>query len=178
MKRALVGLLVLVALPVLAVGQTTVSKTDSIELTAKIEAIDYTARTVTLKDKDGELETITCGPEVKRFSELKVGDTVTFRYYESTAFAIRKPGQPAGAPPDATKVTRAEGTKPAATIAKQQTAVVTVKAIDEKVPAITVLTEDGRTLSFKVDKKENLKGVAAGDKVEVTFTEAVMISVK
>jgi len=70
----------------------------AIELTTKIEAIDKTARLVTLKDKDGEVETIYCGPEVKRFDELKVGDTVTFRYHESVAYAIRKPGQPSGLP--------------------------------------------------------------------------------
>ena len=45
-------------------------------------------------------------------------------------------------------------------------------------PSITVLTEDGRTVSFKVEDKNNLKDVKPGDKVEVTYTEAVMISVK
>ena len=43
---------------------------------------------------------------------------------------------------------------------------------------MTVLTEDGRTVSFKVEDKKNLKDVKVGDKVEVTYTEAVMISVK
>ena len=85
MKRTLAVLAVLVALPLVARAQKPVTQTDSVEVTAKIEAIDKTARLVTLKDKDGEMETIKCGPEVKRFDELKVGDTVTFRYYESIA---------------------------------------------------------------------------------------------
>jgi Cu/Ag efflux protein CusF len=55
---------------------------------------------------------------------------------------------------------------------------VTVKAIDAKIPSVTVLTEDGRTASFKVEDKKNLEGVKVGDKVEITYTEAVMISVK
>ena len=59
-----------------------------------------------------------------------------------------------------------------------KTATVVVKAIDMQAPSITVQTEDKRTVSFKVEDKKNLKDVKAGDKVEITYTEAVMISVK
>ncbi len=179
MKRTLAVLAALVVLPLVARAQKPVTQTDAVELTTKIEAIDKTARLVTLKDKDGEMETIYCGPEVKRFDELKVGDTVTFRYYESIAYAIRKPGQPSGLPAQTgPSVTRGQGPRPGGTIAQQETATVTVKAIDPKVPSVTVLTEDGRTVSFKVEDKKNLKDVKVGDKVEITYTEAVMISVK
>ena len=73
---------------------------------------------------------------------------------------------------------RSTGPKPGATISEQMTATVKVKAIDAKVPSVTVESEDGRTLSFKVDDKKNLKGVNVGDKVEITYTSAVMITVK
>ena len=180
MKKTLAALAVLVVLPVVARAQKPVTDTEAIELTTKIEAIDKTTRLLTLKDKDGETETVFCGPEVKRFDELKVGDTITFRYYESIAYAIRKPGQPSGlpAPQAGTSITRGEGPRPGGTIAKQETATVTLKAIDEKVPSVTVLTEDGRTVSLKVEDKKRLEGVKVGDKVEITYTVAVMISVK
>jgi Cu/Ag efflux protein CusF len=55
---------------------------------------------------------------------------------------------------------------------------VTIKAIDANVPSVTVLTEDGRSASCKVEDKKNLEGVKVGDKVEVTYTEAFAISVK
>jgi Cu/Ag efflux protein CusF len=179
MKRTLAALAACLVLPLVARAQKPVTQTDGVELTTKIEAIDKTVRLVTLKDKDGRLETIYCGPEVKRFDELKVGDTVTFRYYESVAYAIRKPGQPSGLPaPTGSTITRGQGAKPSGTIAQQQTATVTIKAIDVMVPSVTVLSEDGRTLSFKVEDKKNLKDVKVGDKVEITYTQAVMISVK
>jgi hypothetical protein len=178
MKRTLAVLAVLVVLPVVARAQKPVTQMESIELTTKIEAIDKTARLVTLKDKDGTMETIKCGPEVKRFDELKVGDTVTFRYYESIAYAIRKPGQPSGLPAETgPSVSRGQGPRPGGTISQQETATVTIQAIDLKVPSVTVRTEDGRTVSMKVEDKKNLEGVKVGDKVEVTYTEAVMISV-
>jgi len=179
MKRTLAVLATLLVLPVVALAQKPVTQTEATELTTRIEAIDKTARLVTLKDKDGETETIYCGPEVKRFDELKVGDTITVRYYESIAYAIRKPGQPSGLPAETdTKITRGQGARPSGTIARQETATVTIKAIDAKTPSVTVLTEDGRTVSFKVEDKNNLKDVKVGDKVEITYTEAAMISVK
>jgi hypothetical protein len=179
MKRTLAVLATLLVLPIVARAQKPVTQTDAVELTTKIEAIDKTARLVTLKDKDGVMETISCGPEVKRFDELKVGDTVAFRYYESIAYAIRKPGQPSALPAETgPKVVRGQGARPGGTVSQQETATVTIKAIDAKVPSVTVLTEDGRTVGFKVQDKKNLKDVKVGDKVEVTYTEAVMISVK
>jgi Cu/Ag efflux protein CusF len=178
MRRTFVALAVLIALPLVAAAQKPVTQTESAELTAKIEAIDQTTRLVTLKDKDGVTETIYAGPEVKRFSELKVGDSVTFRYYESMAYEIRKPGEKPKVTTGEPTVTRSTGAKPGGTISKQENATVTIKAIDEKIPSITVLTEDGRTLSFKVDDKKKLAGVKVGDKVEVTYTQALMISVK
>lgn len=177
--KTLLTLAALVALPLVAAAQKPLTETDAVEITAKIEAIDRSARLVTLTDKDGDTETIYCGPEVKRFDELKVGDSVTFRYYESVAYEIRKPGQPSGLPRQTEPtLTRGTGAKPSGTIAQQATATVTVKAIDPKVPAISVLSEDGRTLDFKVENKKNLDGVKPGDKVEITYTQALMISVK
>ena len=151
---------------------------DVIETTAEIVAIDKTARIVTLEDEDGETEDIVCGPEVKRFDELKVGDKVTFRYYESVVSQIRKAGDPAPAPSGAPTLARGTGPKPGGTLSQQLRASVTVTALDAKVPSVTVKTEDGDTMSFKVDDKKNLDGVKVGDKVDITYTAAVMITVK
>ena len=179
MNKSVFLLAVLLAAPVVALAQKPVTQTDSVELTAKIDAIDRTARLVTLTDKDGNSQTIYCGPEVKRFDELKVGDTISFRYYESVAVAIRKPGEP-GAKPAASdpKLVRGTGPKPGGTISQQATATVTIKSIDTKVPAVSVVTSDGHTVDFKVADGKTLAGYKAGDKVDITYTQALMISVK
>ena len=46
--------------------------------TAVIIAIDAHTRDVTLKRSDGSIFNITCGPEVRNFAQLALGDTVTF----------------------------------------------------------------------------------------------------
>jgi Cu/Ag efflux protein CusF len=58
------------------------------------------------------------------------------------------------------------------------TAVVTLTAIDLAVPSVTIKTEKGETMSFKVEDKANLAGVKVGDKVQVTYTQALAISVE
>jgi Cu/Ag efflux protein CusF len=171
-------LALLAAAPLAALAQKPVSKSESVEVTAKVVAIDHTARVVTLENKDGQVE-LGVGPEIKRFDELKVGDTITFRYVESVLAAIQKPGQaPSAKASDDPKITRGTGARPSGTIAQQQKATVTIKAIDPKVPSVTVTTADGHTQSFKVEDKKLLGDFKAGDKVEITYTEALMISVK
>jgi len=172
-----VALAMLCAAPALA--QKPVVQTESIERTATIEAISHDTREITLKSQDGKMETVVAGPEIKRFGELKVGDTVTFRYYESTAFSIRKAGQPAPVPPASdTAMVRGTGAKPGGTISQQQTATVTIKAIDLKVPSVTVVTDEKKTVTFRIADVKNIEGLKVGDKVDITYTEAVMISVK
>jgi Cu/Ag efflux protein CusF len=145
--------------------------------TATIVAIDSTNRILSLKLSDGTIDTLFCGPEVQRFSELKVGDKVTFKYYESIVYAIQQPGAkpPADAPPT---LVRGTGPKPGGTMSQQVTAVVTVQAIDTAVGSITIKTEAGETMSFKVEDKSNLKGVKVGDKIQITYTQALAISVE
>jgi len=162
--------------PTIAAAQKPTNQVEAISATFTITAIDSAARLVTLKDKDGATQEIVCGPEVQRFDQLKVGDKVTFRYYEALATAIRRPGS-APAAPESAGVTRTPGAKPGGTIAQQLTATVTIEAIDPKIPSVTVRTADGSKLSFKVEDKKNLEGYKAGDKVDVTYTQALAISV-
>jgi hypothetical protein len=142
-----------------------------------IDAIDHSARLVTLRGEDGLTETIFCGPEVERFDALKVGDKVNFRYYESVVYQIRKPGAPVPKPSEGAAMVRAAGDKPGGTISQQVTAVVTVNEVDAKVPSVTVTTTEGRKMSFKVEDPNNIKDVKVNDTVEITYTQALAISV-
>lgn len=161
--------------PIGALAQAPVSVGEVITETFTIEAIDHASRIVTLKDKAGLMEDVLCGPEVQRFDALKVGDSVTFRYYESVVSSIQRPGSTAK-PPVTGSVTRTPG-KPGGTIAQQMTATVSIEAIDAAVPSVTVRAANGRRMSFRVENKKNLEGYKAGDNVEVTYTQALAVSV-
>ena len=114
---------------------------------------------------------------MRRFSELKVGDKVTFRYQESAVVQVRKPGDVTPASSATQGITRSAGAKPGGTMAQQVTASVTVEAIDAAVPSITVKTDDGRHVTYHVEDKKNLEGVKAGDRLDITLTRALMVSV-
>jgi Cu/Ag efflux protein CusF len=174
-RLALVALLSLAIAPIS--GQT-VQKADNISKTATIVAINHSSRTVTLKDAQGHLEDFHAGEEVKRFNELKVGDSVTFSYHAAVVYQILKPGATATPVQEGVQTVRGQGPKPSGAITKQRQAAVTIESIDLAVPSVTVRTADGRSMSAKVEDKKNLEGLKVGDKVTVTFTEALMIMVE
>ena len=43
---------------------------------------------------------------------------------------------------------------------------------------MTIKTDDGRVMSFRVGDAKNLAGYKVGDTVEVTYTQALAISVE
>jgi Cu/Ag efflux protein CusF len=182
MKRVMTVLLACIVAGGLgaAVGsaQKPIEKAGNVSKTATITAIDHTTRMVTLKDDQGHLEEIYCGPEIKRFGELKVGDTVTFTYHAAVVFKLLKPGESGPAASEAASTVAGKGVKPSGAYTRQQTVTVTIEAIDPMAPSVTVKTPDGRMLSAQVQDKKNLEGVKVGDQVSITFTEAAMIVVE
>lgn len=66
---------------------------DSAQLSASIEAIDYPSRELTLKNAEGKLVTMTAGPEVRRLSEIKKGDTVVVRLVRAMSIEVSKPAK-------------------------------------------------------------------------------------
>ena len=168
----LVALLCLALTPLAA----QVQRSGNVSKTATITAIDYAKRIVTLKDADGNVEDIECGPDIKRFAELRVGDSVTFSYHAAIVLEVAKPGTSAAAGKSEMAAVRGQGVKPSGAITHQRTATVTVEAIDPAVPSIKVKMADGHSMSAQVEKK-NLEGLKVGDKITVTFTEAVMVTV-
>src|SRR6185312_17132995 len=99
-------------------------------------------------------------------------------YYESVVFQVRKPGEKSNPAGDEAALARAKGALPGGTLATQQRRTVTVKSVDPAVPSITVTTEDGRTITRKLDDKKYLADVKPGDRIDITYTEALLTSVE
>lgn len=159
-------------------GQTpadkAVAKTNKVTATVTIKAIDPATRSVTLRAENGDEDTFTVGPEVTRFDQLKAGDTIKATYYEALVFQVRKPGDPA--PPSGGAAGGRLKDVPGVAVGAQKTATVTVKAVDASVPSITVVTADGRTMTRKITDKKNLEGVSAGDKIDISYAQALVVA--
>lgn len=160
-------------------AQTKTIPGDTTTITATVEAIDANTRTLTVKGPGGNLVPITVSKAVERFSEIKVGDTITARYYDNIIIRVK----PAGEKPVDTwseSLTRgAAAASPAGTAAMQRTITATIVAIDNKVPSISFKGETVNwTYSSRVEDKEALAKVKVGDRVDITWTEALNLSVK
>jgi hypothetical protein len=158
----------------IAVAQTKVVTGETTTVTATVEAIEQSTRTLTLKLDDGSYETIVAPASVERFDAIKVGDTLTARYYDNIVLRVKRPGEKdvdtAG---DA--VTRTAGKMPGGTAATQRTITATITAIDWKVPSITFSGPNNWKYTSKVEDTAALKTVKVGDKLDITWTEALLV---
>ena len=143
-------------------------------VTATVEAVDHATRTVSLKLADGTYETIVAPASVERFDAIKVGDTLTARYYDNIVVRVQKPGEKA-VNTAAEAVTKTPGAAPSATAAKQRTITATITAIDLKVPSITLTGPNNWKYSSRVEDVNALKSVKVGDKLDITWTEALLV---
>lgn len=178
MKRLVVGIFaaaVLVSMPRSTTAQTKTFTSEMKVESGTVEAIEAQSRTVTLKKADGTFVTVVAGPEVKRFEELKVGDKITARFYENLVLRMKQPGE-ADVDSAAKATTPAVKDLPGATKAKQRTITATITNIDMKTPSITFTGPSGWKYTSRVLDKEALAKVKVGDKVDLTWTEAVLVS--
>ena len=163
---------------VVAKGPGVAGAAETIEATATVTAIDAATRDVTLKGPQGREMTITAGPEVKNFAQIKVGDQVKVKYVEALTLELKKGSTAPVARTDTAAAGAAKpGERPAGAVGRQVTVMAEVVALD---PAKQVVTLRGpkRTLDLKVADPEQFKRIAKGDRVEATYTEALAIAVE
>jgi hypothetical protein len=178
MTKGLVVLAALVALSARAQEPKPVSEGTVVELRGTIEAINHSTREMVV-EINGQYHTFKVKPDVKRFGELKVGDRLAASYHEAILLEVRQPGAPPPSPAAAEPLrVPGQAVRPSGAVVKQKKATVEVRAIDAARPSITVLTHDGRLVTYKVEKPERLLGVKVGDKIDITYTEALIVSVE
>jgi len=149
-----------------------------VSATAKVKAIDLKTRHVTLQRADGSVFQFVAGDDVRNLPQVKVGDDVKVTYYESLAYEVRKAGEVSPGAAVTEAAARAPlGEKPAGLVGRATTVTATIAAIDKAAPSVTLRAPDGETRTFKVRYPEKLERVSVGDLVDITYTEALAISV-
>jgi hypothetical protein len=158
--------------------QPKVVKERTAVMTATVTAIDLEKRIVTLKGPKGEVRDVKVGKEAVNLPQLKVGDLVTVKYYESLAVEVMKPGTASAAGEKTAIVRNKPGEMPGGMAAQQSTVTATVMAIDKKKSTLTLKGPDGKTVIAKAQDPKNLDKVKVGDELMITYTEALAISVE
>jgi hypothetical protein len=161
--------------PGLVAAQIKTLPGETITFAGTIETIEKSSRSVTLRGPKGNLLTMRVPPEVKSFDTMKVGDTINARYYENVVLRLKKPEEPdVNTSTDA--VTKGTGASPSGTAASQRVMTVRITAIDPNVPSITLAGPNNWTYSSRVADKAALQQVKVGDRLDITWTDAVLMS--
>lgn len=84
---------------------------------ATVEAIDLQNRVVTLRGPEGKVFDLKVGEKAKNLPQVKVGDEVVAKYYESIAVQVQKPGEVGGVAETQAAAAAKPGERPAGMVA-------------------------------------------------------------
>jgi len=152
------------------------------EATLTVENVDMADRLVTLKGPEGKMVTVMADARVKNLDQVKKGDKVHVAYYDAMAVDLVAPGSETSQPATKTaKVSAEKGAKPAGGVARQTSKTVEILSVDRYKKAISFRDADGRWREVSMGKPElqhYLTDLKEGDKVQVTYTEALAVAVE
>jgi hypothetical protein len=157
-------------------GKATIA--EAAQMSAQVVGLDKGTRTVTLKGPKGDVVDIVAGDEVKNFDQIKLGDFVVARYVQALTLELMKTkgGEPMSVKEGAVRAQ--PGERPGAAAARQVTAIADVIAVSPKNKTITLKGPRGNVVELQVQNPDQFKVVKKGDQVQVTYTEALALSVE
>jgi hypothetical protein len=155
------------------------------QIEATVEAVDAATRAVTLRGPNREV-TLIAGPEVRNFSQIKVGDRMVASYYVAVTAQLGSSSDSdasgGGVQPMSTTSTSTYaapvGSRPAGAVARTTTMTVKIESVDTAAETVSFTRPDGTHRTVEADSpemREFLKTLAPGDEVDVTYTEAVAV---
>ncbi len=164
-----------------AVAQPTEAASNQITLRGKVEAVDTTARTVTIRGDQGNVVTLDVPQSVTRLDQVQVGDVVSVSYYDRVSIRPKPPGEAAVDRTEPPVTTATPGALPGATVATQRVTTVTLTGWDPATRVVTFTGPSGASYQRRLLDTTDAKVLAAlkvGDRVDVTRTEAARLAVE
>src|SRR5215467_15572118 len=141
-----------------------------------IDAVDKTNRTVTLKGPLGGTVTLDV-KDPKKLDSVAVGDPVVAAFIEALAIQVKKvPGATTGVRVAEARTTSQPGETPSGAVGREVVVTTTITAVDRKAQTVTIKGPRGNTETIKVKDAANLKGVESGDVAELTYTQALAVT--
>lgn len=148
---------------------------------ATVDAVDHRDRKIMVRTQDGQLLTITVGPEVVNFAQIKPGDSVALDYFTAVTFEAREPTEEEKMIADKTVDLAARapaGEKPAAAAIEGKVRILTVEAINRSKELVVLKDSQGVLTTVKAKYPENLSYIKEGDSIVVELAEAVAASIR
>ena len=141
-----------------------------------IDAVDKTNRTVTLKGPRGGTVTLDV-KDPKKLDSVAVGDPVVAAFVEALAIQVKKvPGATPGVRVTEARASSSPGETPSGAVGREVVVTAQVTAVDRQGQTVTIKGPRGNTETIKVRDPRNLTGVEAGDTAELTYTQALAVT--
>ena len=154
---------------------------EQITLRGTVQAVDATARTITIRGETGNVVTLDVPQSVVRLNEVKVGDVVSAVYYDQVSVTAHPAGAPDNDRLEPPIATPTPGALPGGTVAQRRVTTVTITGWDPATRVVTFTVPSGATYSRRLVETTDanlMKGLKVGDRVDVTRTEAVRLGVE
>jgi hypothetical protein len=147
-------------------------------VTATVQAVYPDKRSITLVGPDGKVQTIFVDEKVK-LDRVKAGDKVKVSFYQGLAAQIAKNGQTVTDPAGSTFAYK-NPNGPGGGAGASVTVTVKILGIDPGTNKVAFQGEDGSQHVVAVkspNMRKFIRTLKPGDKVDVTYTESVAVSV-
>ena len=151
---------------------------NTLDVSAKVTAIDTSNRKLTLLGPDGDKSTVKVGPEAVNFDQIRVGDMVNATVTKELVIYLDEEGASASDGSAGVVALAPKGAQPGGLVAETGQVTGTVTAIDQTNRTATLRFEDGSTKTFPVRDDIDLSRRKVGEKVVFQVTEMIAISVK
>ena len=148
-------------------------------VTDTVQSINKEERLVVLADAEGNVLVVEAGPEVKNFDQIAIGDKVITKYYESVALQIAPPDAEPMKTDNINVIVEPEGDKPGKIDIDIISEIVEVVGVARQYNILKYKAAGEQVAKLKVDPSvSDLSKLKPGDKILVTRTEAVAVSVE
>ncbi|MBR0680808.1 hypothetical protein GXW74_09940 [Roseomonas eburnea] len=191
--RARLKLAAIVALPLLGLGACASAPPQPVnppapivvstakEAVGVVERVNTRTREVTIRTPSEGRVTVTAGPEVQNFAQIRRGNHVRLRFEEAVAVQLTPRGTSLPAEIDVAAARSEPGQRPAGAVVATTRATVTVNSVDTTNNTVTFTGPRGvrRTVAVRSPEMQAfIRTIRPGQQVNVAIAEAVALSVE
>ena len=156
--------------------------TQEVVAEATVMAVNATTREIELKQGDGSRVVVFCGPDVRNFDQIKVGQAVKAKYKESLSARLLGPDEAETDAEIRLAASRAAvGEKPAGSVGATVAVTVRVQSVDLKQHLVVFTDPEGQLHAVRAERDEGRRFVAGlkpGDRVELSFGQSLALTVE
>jgi hypothetical protein len=185
-KSIIIAVSLALMLPALSVAEhheqaTASGRAAAVVIEATVIAVDKDAREVSLQGPQGQIVTMTLGPDMQRIDEISVGDAVVATYIQSLAADVREPTAEELAEPwaelDAAAIAEMDA-EPGVAGLRVIRAVCTIEGMNRVTRTVMIQDPRGKFHLIGDVDPARMEGVTLGTQVIMVYSEAMALTLE